>query len=63
MPGWAWIVVVIGVPLVLAKVYDWNAKRHGHRPGSGGELPVDWANYQPPLSRGESPMGGGMGGG
>jgi hypothetical protein len=58
MPAWAWIVVVIAVPLVLAKLYDWNAKRHGHQPGTGGEHPVDLTHYHPPVNSGDQWTGG-----
>ena len=54
MPGWAWVVIVIAVPLIFGKLYDLDSKRRGHRPGKGEEPLVDYTHYQPPLP----PMGG-----
>lgn len=59
MPVWAWIAVVIGGLLGFGKAYDWNSKRHGHRPGTGEERPVDLTHYHPlPPPDGSGGMGG-----
>ena len=45
MPVWAWIVLGLVVLLGAAKLYDWNGKRHGHRPGTGAEPQVDLTHH------------------
>ncbi len=54
MPGWAWIVIALGGPLVFGKAYDIRAKRHGHRPGTGQEPLVDYTHYQSPMPPGSA---------
>jgi hypothetical protein len=49
MPGWAYIVIALGGPLVFGKAYDIRAKRRGHRPGTGQEPPIDLTHYQSPM--------------
>lgn len=61
MPVWAWVVSVLVVVLGGAKAYDWNAKRHGHRPGTGAEPNVDLTHHHPMDTFGTGYGGGGAG--